>query len=61
MQRIGTYLLILGVGAFILPMFGLQFRLLNALGDSQTIVAGVLAAAGVVLIAVGVIRSRQRA
>lgn len=33
MRSIGTWLLILGIGSFVLPLFGLQFKLLNAAGE----------------------------
>jgi hypothetical protein len=51
MRSTGIWLLILGGGSFILPMFGLQFRLLDLLGDARPIVAGAMAVVGVVLLA----------
>jgi hypothetical protein len=47
----GGTLLILGVGSFILPLVGLQFRLLSLLGDSTPILGAMLAVAGGVLLA----------
>lgn len=43
--------MILGVGSFILPLVGLQFRLLSLLGDSTPILGAMLAVAGGVLLA----------
>ena len=50
MARFGVMLLILGIGSFILPLFGMQFRLLAIFGDAQPIVALVMAALGGVLL-----------
>ena len=58
MTRIAVTLLVLGIGSFILPFFGLQFRLLNLLGDAQPIVSIGLALVGGVLLVVQVVRSR---
>ena len=55
MKRAGIYLLVIGVGAFILPSFGLQFRILPLLGSSTYIVAGLVALAGLGLIIGGTI------
>jgi hypothetical protein len=51
MRSWGIWLLVLGVGAFVLPYFGLQFKILNVLGDSLPLVAGGIAVAGAVLLA----------
>lgn len=61
MQRFGIYLLILGIGAFLLPLTGYQFRLMSAFGDSQFIVAGAVAVVGLVLLVVGTMRKRAGA
>ena len=45
MKKLGTYLLIFGLGSFVLPMVGLQFKIFNAMGESQ----GMVGAAAVVL------------
>jgi uncharacterized membrane protein YgdD (TMEM256/DUF423 family) len=50
MRSWGIYLLIFGIGSFLLPMMGLQFKLLSLLGNSTPIVGGVLTVAGVVLL-----------
>jgi uncharacterized membrane protein YgdD (TMEM256/DUF423 family) len=50
MRSWGIYLLIFGIGSFLLPMMGLQFKLLSLLGSSTPIVGGVLTVAGIVLL-----------
>ncbi|MCE2801403.1 MAG: hypothetical protein LW724_17860 [Planctomycetaceae bacterium] len=50
MRSWGIYLLIFGIGSFLLPMMGLQFKLLSLLGNSTPIVGGVLTVAGIVLL-----------
>jgi uncharacterized membrane protein YeaQ/YmgE (transglycosylase-associated protein family) len=53
MKRLGWLLVILGVGSFILPFFGLQFKLMMLFGDSP-IVAIVMAIVGaIILVATG--------
>jgi hypothetical protein len=39
MRGWGTWMVILGIGSFILPLFNLQFMLLNYLGPARPIVA----------------------
>ena len=46
MQRLGCFLLILGAGAFILPIFGLQFKILMLFGDATPIAAIISAVIG---------------
>ena len=50
MRQWGTWFVIFGVGSFILPLFGLQFKILSAFGDSLPFVAGGLALAGIALL-----------
>lgn len=50
MRQWGIYLLIFGVGAFILPMIGLQFKILNVFGESLPLVAVAMALAGGVMV-----------
>jgi hypothetical protein len=50
MGRLGVWFLILGVGSFILPMIGLQFRILSILGDKTELVGGIMATVGLVLV-----------
>jgi hypothetical protein len=44
---------VLGVGGFLLPLIGVQFKILAFLGTAAPIVAGLLAAAGAVLLFLG--------
>ena len=50
MRSWGTWLVVLGVGAFILPYFGLQFRILSIFGEALPLVAGGIAVVGAVLL-----------
>jgi hypothetical protein len=50
MRSWGIWLVVLGVGAFILPYFGLQFKILNMLGEALPMVAGGIAVVGAVLL-----------
>jgi hypothetical protein len=62
MRGLGVALLILGIGSFILPLFGMQFRILNLLGEqSQPVVAVVLAVIGAVLLFVSMSRGQGEA
>ena len=60
MRNAGIWMMIFGVGAFVLPYFGLQFKILNMLGDSLPMVAGGLAVVGGVLLALS-FRGRPQA
>jgi membrane protein implicated in regulation of membrane protease activity len=53
MRRLGTTLLILGIGSFILPAIGIQFKIMYIFGDATPIVAIGFAIVGLVLIIVG--------
>jgi hypothetical protein len=61
MVSFGVLLLILGIGSFILPLLGLQFRILSIFGPNQEIVAIGMAVVGAVLVVLGLSRGRQRA
>lgn len=50
MERAGWLLTILGVGSFILPLMGLEFRIMRIFGDAAPIAAIVVAVVGVVLL-----------
>jgi hypothetical protein len=50
LRQWGIYLLIFAVGAFFLPLAGLQFTILSVFGESLPLVAGVMAVAGTVMI-----------
>lgn len=51
MRNAGIWLLVLGAGSFLLPLIGLQFRILDLLGEARPLIAGVMAAAGAVMLA----------
>lgn len=51
MRSGGIWLLVLGIGAFILPYFGLQFKILSVFGDALPMVAGGVAVVGAILLA----------
>lgn len=53
MRGWGVWCLILGVGGFLLPMMGVQFRLLSVFGDGQYVVAGLVAVAGLLMVLFG--------
>lgn len=58
MVRLGTFLLIFGVGTFILSIFGMEFRLMRIFGNYQMIAAGVMAVLGLGVMAIGMMRTR---
>ena len=51
MRSWGIWLVVLGVGAFILPYFGLQFKILSMFGEALPMVAGGIAVVGAVMLA----------
>jgi hypothetical protein len=51
MRNSGIWLIVLGVGAFVLPYFGLQFKILSVFGDALPMVAGGVAVVGAVMLA----------
>jgi hypothetical protein len=53
----GVTLSLLGIGSFILPYLGIQFKLVNLFGPAQSIVAGLLAVAGAVLLFVSLMHN----
>jgi hypothetical protein len=53
MRGWGVMLLIVGLGSFLLPMAGLQFRLVSIFGEYQTFAAIGMAVAGGLMIAFG--------
>jgi hypothetical protein len=62
MVGLGVALLILGLGSFLLPMFGLQFPLLSIFGpENETIVGIAVAVIGAVLIVIGTMQRRRTA
>ena len=50
MRSTGIWLLIFGVGAFVLPMMGLQFKILSMFGEALPLVAGGMALVGAVMV-----------
>jgi hypothetical protein len=50
MRSAGIWMIILGVGSFILPMIGRQFILLSWLGGATPYVGGGLAVVGLILL-----------
>lgn len=50
MRSAGIWLLALGVGAFILPYVGLQFKILSIFGEALPMVAGGMAVVGAVVL-----------
>lgn len=55
LKRWGVTLLVLGVGSFILPLLGMQFRILNVFGDAQPIVGIGMAVLGGALLLIGLV------
>ncbi len=54
MKKLGTYLLIFGLGSFVLPFFGLQFKIFSAMGESQAMIGvGAIVVGAVLLVAGG--------
>jgi hypothetical protein len=50
MRSIGILLLILGIGTFILPQLGLQFRIMSVFGRNPETFAVIMAIVGAVLL-----------
>lgn len=50
MGKLGVTLLIFGIGSFILPLFGLQFKLFLLFGGASPVVSIILAIIGVLLL-----------
>lgn len=61
MRNTGVLLLVIGVGSFVLPMFGLQFKLLRVLGDATPYVGAGLAVVGGILLLVSLRSSGTQA
>jgi len=58
MKGWGTLLVLLGVGSFILPAFGMQFRLINVFGGDPSSSGVLFIIVGAVLYLVGQARER---
>ncbi|HEX2912638.1 MAG TPA: hypothetical protein VH186_17655 [Chloroflexia bacterium] len=50
MVRVGIWLLVIGANSFVLPVFGLQFRVIDIFGDAQQVIGGLVAITGLALI-----------
>lgn len=59
MIQTGVWVLILGLGSFILPMFGFQFRILSIFGDAAPLVGIILTILGIVLLVVGISKNKK--
>ena len=53
MKNMGIWFLILGVGAFILPLMGMQFRLVSVFGDYAPLAAVGMIGVGGLMTAAG--------
>jgi hypothetical protein len=53
MAKLGTMLVLLGVGSFVLPFVGLQFRVLSLFGENQVIAAIGMVVVGGLMLAAG--------
>jgi hypothetical protein len=51
MRTAGIWMLVFGIGAFVLPFMGLQFKILAVFGEALPYVAGGLAVVGAILLA----------
>jgi hypothetical protein len=51
MRNWGIWLLVIGMGAFVLPYAGLQFKILSIFGEALPMVAGGMAVIGAVMLA----------
>ena len=61
MTGFGVLLIILGLGSLLLPMFNLQFRLMDIVDPYQPFAGIIVAAIGAVLMYLGLQRSRAAA
>ena len=46
MRSLSIYLLLFGIGTFVLHALGMEFRLMRVFGESQNLAAGVMIALG---------------
>jgi hypothetical protein len=60
MKRFGIFLLVIGIGTFILPYMGLQFKIMSIFGDNQGTAAIVAAVVGLILIALDTARNKKQ-
>ena len=60
MIRWGIFLIVMGVGSFILPMMGMQFRLMSLFKEAQPAAGIIVAGLGVLLVVLGVGRNNAK-
>ncbi len=60
MAGLGAFLIILGLGSLVLPMFDIQFQLMSLLDDYQPIAGIAVAAIGLALVLMGMRRTRTQ-
>jgi hypothetical protein len=58
MVGLGAFLIILGIGSLLLPMFDIQFQLMRLVEDYQPIAGIAVAAIGAVLVLMGSRRTK---
>ena len=58
MKKLGFWLIVLGVGAFILPKIGLQFKIINLFGKYQGVAAAAFAVVGILMFLAGSLNKR---
>ncbi|TCZ78799.1 hypothetical protein E0485_06905 [Paenibacillus albiflavus] len=59
MRNFGVILLILGIGGFILPYFGIQFKIFNKLGEYETIGEIAAIVIGAILVVISLMKSKN--
>jgi len=52
-KGLGAMLVFLGAGSFLLPLVGLQFRIMNLFGDATPIIAIALVIGGILMVVKG--------
>ena len=61
MRGWGILLIVMGIGSFILPMMGMQFRLLSIFGEHTGIAGAAMAVIGVILLGVSFMAGKKTA
>ncbi len=59
MKRFGVLLICLGIASFVLPWFGLQFRMINLFGSFQWVAGLVAIVLGAIMLFAGAIIGRS--
>ena len=59
MKKWGIYLIVLGIGSFLLPMLGLQFRILVLFGEAAPVIGGILLVIGIFMVIGGTVSERK--